>query len=266
VTVPRPALATILALGLVAAPLAAVAQQPAKVYRIGFLSSARASLGLEGLRQGFRDLGYVEGVHFTLETRYADLKLERLADLAEELVRLHVDVIVTASTPAAQAAQRATRTIPIVMTTGGDPVGSGLVASLARPGANVTGLTHLAGPEMQQKLLELLKEIAPPVSRIAVVTNSTIPPEERSLEAMQGPARRLGLTLVATEVRSPDSFAGALEAALRDRANALIAFESPLNTAHRQQIIDFAARHRLPTRSGSVRSSRRAVSSPTVRT
>ena len=145
-------------LGLLAAPLAAEAQRPGSVYRIGYLSSESASppTGLELFRQGVRELGYVDGRNVLIEARFAEHKLDRLPELAAELVRLRMDVIVTFSTPAARAAKQATHTIPIVMSSGGDPVGSGLVASLARPGGNVTGLTHLAGPEMWAKVLEFL--------------------------------------------------------------------------------------------------------------
>jgi ABC-type uncharacterized transport system substrate-binding protein len=239
-----------LTLALLAEPLTAGAQPVGKVWRIGFLSSSPPPTGLERLSQGLRDLGYVEGRNITIEPRFAALSLDRLPALAAELVRLDVDVLVTASTPAALAAKHATSSIPIVMTGGGDPVGSGLVASLARPGGNVTGLTHLAGPEMQQKVLELLKEIAPKVSRVAIVTNSTIPPEALGLEAMRTPARALGLTLLPTEVRGSGDFDHAFTAMLRNRVDAVFAFESPLNVEHRRRIVEFAAQNRLPTAFG----------------
>jgi len=156
-------------------------------------------------------------------------------------------VIVTASTPAAQAATHATHAIPIVMATGGDPVGAGLIASLSRPGGNVTGMTHLAGPEMQQKLLELLKEIAPRVARLGIITNRTITPEISSLKAMEAPARALGLTLVTVDVRHPDQFDAAFVSIIRDRIDALLAFESPMNRANCRRIVDFATQHRMPT-------------------
>jgi len=242
----RIGLATVLAFSLLA-PLPLKAQPAGQLARIGFLSSAVSPTGLEPLRQGLSSLGYVEGRNVVLETRFASLELQRLPQLAAELVQLHVDIIVTASTPAAQAAKKATTTIPVVMSTGGDPVGAGLVASLARPGGNVTGLTHLAGPEMQQKLLEILKETAPRSQRLGVITNQTIPPEANSLAAMQGPARTLGLTLIALEVRQPDQFVPAFATIARDRIDSLLAFESPMNVAHRQQIVAFAAERRIPT-------------------
>ncbi len=236
-----------LAGGLLAAPLAAGAQHAGKTWRIGFLSSSVSPTGLKFLREGFSDLGYAEGRNMVIETRSADLKLERLPDLAVELVRLRVDVIMTSSTPAAQAAKAATATIPIVMVTGGDPVGSGLVASLARPGGNVTGLTHLAGPEMQVKLLELLREVAPKTARLGILTNQSIAPEAHGLALMRAPARALGLTLVTMDVRTPDEFDPAFAAMIRDYVDALFAFESPMNVQNRQRITDFASRRRLPT-------------------
>jgi len=243
----RLAFISTLAGGLLAAPLAAEGQQTGRAVRIGFLSSALSPTGLEPFRQGLGERGYREGRNVAIEARFAGLALEQLPGLAAELVQLHVDVIVTASTPAAQAAKNATKSIPIVMTTGGDPIGAGLINSLAKPGGNVTGLTHLAGPEMQQKLLELLKEVAPASARLSVITNQAIPPEASGLTAMQGPAQALGLKLVPIEVRRPDQFEAAFRTIVRDRADSLFAFESPMNVAHRKEIGEFAAQHRLPT-------------------
>ena len=236
-----------LASSLLAAPFAAEGQLAGRVWRIGFLSSSVSPGGLEPLRQGLRKLGYVEGRNITVETRFAALRLDRLAELAAELVHLRVDVIITASTPAAQAAKAATKTIPVVMATGGDPVGAGLVASLARPGGNVTGLTHLAGPEMQQKLLELLREAAPRTARLGVLTNQNIAPEVHGLELMRASARVLELTLVTIDVRDPDGFEPAFAAMIRDRVDALFAFESPMNVQYRQRIVDVASQRRLPS-------------------
>ena len=237
-------------LGTVAGGLLALrsteAQQGGKTWRIGVLLSSVSPTGLKSLRQGLGDLGYAEGRNLMIETRSADLKLDRLPELAIELVRLRVDVIVTSSTPAAQAAKAATTTIPIVMATGGDPIGAGLVASLARPGGNVTGLTHLAGPEMQVKLLELLREVAPGAARLGVLTNQSISPEAHGLDLMQAP-RTLGLTLITMDVRDPDGFDPAFSAMLRDHVDALFAFESPMNVQYRKRITDFASRRRLPT-------------------
>jgi len=237
---------------LLAAPLAAEAQQAGKVYRIGYLSSASASPpnGLEPFRQGLREIGYVEGRNVLIVPRFAELKLDRLPELAAELVRLQVDVIVTFTTPAAIAAKQATPTIPIVMSSGGDPVGSGLVASFARPGGNVTGLTHLAGPEMWEKVLEFLKEIAPKVSRVAVLRNSTIQPEARGVELLRESARKLGLSLLPVEFRAADELARAFDTRIRDHVDAFVASESPLNVEHRRSIVEYAIQKRLPTAFG----------------
>jgi putative ABC transport system substrate-binding protein len=239
-----------LSLSLFLVPLAAEGQQPAgKVYRIGYLSSESATPpnGLEPLRQAVRELGYVEGRNVLIEARFAEHKLDRLPEMAAELVRAHMDVIVTFSTPAAKAAQHTTPTIPIVMSSGGDPVGSGLVASLARPGGNVTGLTHLAGPEMWVKVLEFLKEFAPKVSRVGVPRNSTISVESRAVDMLREPARMRGLTLLPIECRAADEFARAFDTMIRDHVDAVVASESPLNVEHRRTIADYAIEKRLPT-------------------
>jgi putative tryptophan/tyrosine transport system substrate-binding protein len=242
-----------LAGGLLSAPLAAEAQPAGKVYRIGYLSSASASppTDLEPFRRGLRELGYVEGRNVLIEARFAEHKLDRLLELATELVWLKVDVIVTFSTPAAKAANQTTKTIPIVMSSGGDPVGSGLVASLAHPGGNVTGLTHLAGPEMWEKVLEFLKEIAPKVSRVGVLMNSTIPLEARGFEVLRERARGRGLNLLPAECRAADEFPRAFDTMIRDNAaDAVVASESPLNVEHRRSIAEYAIQRRLPTAFG----------------
>ncbi len=236
---------------LLTAPLGAAAQQAEKVYRIGFLTSARA-IAPQPLLEGLRELGYVEGRNIVIEARGANLKLERLPDLAVELVRLRVDVIVTQTTPAAQAAKQATSTIPIVMATAGDAVGSGLVASLARPGGNITGLTFL-GTELSVKILELLKNAAPNASRVAVITNQSISPEIDALKAIRQAAPTLGIDIQTVDARTPDDLQPALAAIIRARANAFMAFESALISApaSRKLLLDFAAQHRLPTAFGS---------------
>src|SRR5712691_7442862 len=236
---------------LLGTPLAAEGQQAEKVYRIGFLGSARA-IAPQPLVDGLRELGYIEGRNIVIEARGADLKLERLPDLAVELVRLRVDVIVTQTTPAAQAAKQATSTIPIVMATAGDAVGSGLVPSLARPGGNITGLTFL-GTELTVKILELLKNAAPNVSRVAVITNQSIPPEIDSIKAIRQAAPTLGIDIQTVEARTPDDLPPALAEITRARANAFMALESALITApaSRKLLLDFAAQHRLPTAFGS---------------
>jgi ABC-type uncharacterized transport system substrate-binding protein len=249
----RIGLAVILAAVLMVVPLAAEGQQSAgTVYRIGYLSSESATPpnGLEPLRQALRELGYVEGRNVFIEARFAEHKLDRLPEMAAELVRAHKDVIVTFSTPAAKAAQHATLTIPIVMSSGGDPVGSGLVASLARPGGNVTGLTHLAGPEMWVKVLEFLREIAPKISRVGVLRNSSIPPEVRGFEILQEPARKFGLSLLSVEFRAADELPRAFETMIRENVDAFVASESPLNLDHRRSIAEYAIQKRLPTAFG----------------
>ncbi|MBI3058101.1 MAG: ABC transporter substrate-binding protein, partial [Deltaproteobacteria bacterium] len=198
-------------------------QQPMKVRRIGYLTSA-SGLGRreEALRQGLRELGYVEGQNIAIEYRFAEGMLDRLTDRAAELVRLKVEVIVTPSTLDALAAQRATRTIPIVMAASGDAVGTGLVASLARPGGNVTGLTALSR-ELSGKRLELLREAVPGLSRVAVLWNAANPDKARDLEETQVAARALGLQLQSLEVRGPNDFESAFQVATKKRAGALLA-------------------------------------------
>jgi putative ABC transport system substrate-binding protein len=233
---------------LLALVLPTQAQQPKKVPRIGILwiySPDIASSFAEAFRQGLRGLGYVEGQNIALEERWAEGRFDRLPSLAAELVRLNVDIIVTASTPAAQAGQQATRSIPIVMTNVSDPVESGLVSSLARPGGNVTGLS-LMHPDLSGKRLELLKEIIPKVSRVAVLSNSSnpiIPPLLRETEAA---ARALGVQLQVVEVRGPTEFDSAFSAMTRDRAGALVVLPDGIFQNERRRIAALAAKSRLP--------------------
>ena len=241
-----------LALGLLASPLVADAQQAGKVARIGVLaqgSSTDAPHIGEAFRQGLRDLGYVEGQNIVIEYRWAEGRAERLPDLAVELVNLKVDVIVAGGTPAPLAAKHATRTIPIVMGGAGDPVGTGLVASLARPGGNVTGLSTLT-PELGRKRLQLLKEVVPGVSRVAVLWNAANPYAVLNMRETEAAARTLGVQVQSLEVRGPDDFESALPAAIRGRAGALIVVDDPLTLTYRVRIVDFAARNRLPAMYG----------------
>lgn len=194
-----------LALQILAAPLIAEAQSPAKVARIGRLSPTSPSSDpriSEAFRQGLSDLGWVEGQNIAMEYRYAKGKLNRLPELAADLVRLKVDVILAGSTPAALAARNATATIPIVMVITGDPVAMGLIASLARPGGNLTGVTAL-GQELSGKRLELLKEALPGVTRVAVLLNPANPDSGLSVKGVEGAARALGVQLRVLEVRDP---------------------------------------------------------------
>jgi putative tryptophan/tyrosine transport system substrate-binding protein len=191
----------------------------------------------------------VEGKNVVFERRYAENRLERLPELAADLVRLKVDVIVAGGTLAPLAAKRATSTIPIVMTAPGDPVGSGLVASLARPGGNVTGVS-LMGPDLGGKRLELLKELLPGLTRVAVLWNAATPNSAVVLKEVQEAGRRLGIEVQSLEVRGPDDFDGTFEAATKQRLDAMITAEDPLTLSYRKRIADFATGQHLPSISG----------------
>jgi putative ABC transport system substrate-binding protein len=225
----------------------AEAQQPKKVPRIGFLSAAPSidPAFLEGLRS----LGYVEGKSIVVEFRSAQGKLDRLPDLAAELVSLKVDIIVTQGTPSAQAAKKVTTTIPIVMATSGDPVGVGLVASLARPGGNVTGLS-LLNDAVVPKQLELLKEAFPAISRVAWMANPAIVPEMMRLKELQSLGPSLNVTIEIAEVHVPEDFENAFAAAVRARAHAAMVPPNSSYIPHRHQIVALAAKHRLPVAYG----------------
>jgi putative tryptophan/tyrosine transport system substrate-binding protein len=232
--------------GLVIAHSAAEAQPAAKVYRIGILLGATAETVaplVRALTEGLRDLGYVEGRNIVFERRYADGRVERLPDLAAELVRLRVDVIVTGSNVHVAAAQRATAAIPIVMVAAGDPVGAGFIASLARPGGNITGLSADASREIQAKNLALLKEIVPRLSRVGVVGQVQSPGGVAALEAA---AQQLNVALEVVNIRSPDDFESAFAAMVGKRVGAVIVGAGPLTYMRRQQIADLALKHRLP--------------------
>jgi putative ABC transport system substrate-binding protein len=240
-----------LALAVVTAPLAADAQPAAKVYRIGLLggsppTSPEAAHVWEGFFQGLRELGYVEGQNILIEGRFYGDQTERLSALAAELVQLNVDVIVAGSTPAPEAAQRATSTIPIVMANHADPVRSGLVASLARPVRNVTGLSLLA-PELVGKQLQLLKEAVPGISRVAVLSQPTIPTHALLLREAEVAARSLKVQLQVLEARAPSDFASAFSAMTKDRAGGLIVLAGgAMFFNHRTRIVELAAQSRLP--------------------
>ena len=241
-------LAAAFILGLFAPPLSAEAQRVGKVYRIGIL--ANVSGGIWGpFIEGLRDLGYVEGQNITIERRSSEGKYERLSGLAAELVRLKVDVIVAPANENVVAAKQATRTIPIVMAGSGDPVGSGLVASLARPGGNVTGLS-ISAPGLAGKQLQLLKEIVPTVSKVAVHSNPTNRAVHSLLEEAKIAAQSLGVQLQILEARGPDEFQGAFAAMARERAGALLVFSDGMLLLHRTRIADFAAKGRLPAMYG----------------
>jgi len=241
-----------LAGGLLAAPLSAQAQQAAKVPRIGYLAgSLAASRHLhqqEAFLQGLRDLGYVEGRNIVIEYRDAEGKYDRLPALGAELVALKVDVIVVGSTPAALAAKQATRTIPIVLAFVADPVGSGLVTSLARPGGNVTGLSFLA-PELVGKRLELLTLAVPGVSRIAVLRHPSDYGERTEREMLREAevaARALGVRLQVVEARGPEDFDRAFSDMTRARADAVTVQSTNIFLIERRRLVDLAAKNRLP--------------------
>ncbi len=236
-----------LALGLVLIPLPTGAQQASKVPRIGFVrAEAPHNPFVEAFRQGLRDLGYVEGKNITIEYRWAEGRLELLPRLAADLVRLKVDVIVTGGDELILAVRKATTTIPIVMAVSADAVETGLVASLARPGGNLTGLTNLAA-ELAGKRLELLKEVAPKASRVAVVWNATHSGKRLEMQETQRAARALGVTLQSVEVRGPNDFERAFSAITKGRADALTTLADPLTRAHARPITAFAARRRMPS-------------------
>jgi putative ABC transport system substrate-binding protein len=226
----------------------AEAQQVTKVSRIGFLSALSASsmaARIEAFRQGLRELGYVEGKNIVIEWRWAEGKFDRLPDLAAELVRLKVDVIVSGGPVATRPAKEATVTIPIVMAFDNDPVGNGFAASLARPGGNITGLSALS-PEISGKQLEILKEIVPKLSRVAVLGNSTEPGNTQSLKETELAARAFKVQLQYLDVLSPQDIEAAFRAVSKGQADAVLVAQSPVPLAHRKQLAELAVKNRLP--------------------
>jgi ABC-type uncharacterized transport system substrate-binding protein len=224
------------------------AQQPKKIPRIGFLgasSPSAISARLEAFRQGLRELGYVEGKNIVIEYRYAEGKLDRLSALAVELVRLGVDVIVLAGPASIRPAKEATSTIPIVMANDADPVGSGVVASLARPGGNITGLSNLA-PEISGKRLELLKEIVPRLSRLAILGTSTTSGTAQVLKEMEPAAGVFKVQLQYLDVLSPKDIETVFREARKGRADAVLVLQGGVFNSQRKQIVDLAVRSRLP--------------------
>ena len=247
------ALSSVIAVILLAVAVTVEAQQPKKVLRIGYLSPGSASGisdRIEAFRQGLRDLGYVVGENIIIEWRSGQGKRERWDELAAELVRLKVDVIVTGGQSMTQAAKKATSTIPIVMAQDSDPVGNGFVASLARPGGNVTGLSNLR-PELSGKRLELLKEIVPEVSRVAVLANSNEPGNARIVKEIELPAEASGVQLQVLDVVSSKDIEIAFRAATKAHADALLVVDSAILTDHRREIANLALKSRLPAIYGS---------------
>ena len=224
------------------------AQRPKSVSTIGYLSvlsPSSDSTRIEAFRQGLRELGYVEGQSFAIESRYAEGKLKRLADLAGDLVRLKVDVIIVGGSTATRAAKNVTKLIPIVMAHGSDPVELGFVASLARPGGNITGLTHLA-PELGGKRLELLKDIVAQLSRVAVLTDPGTGGHGPQIKELEVAAPALGLQLRPMEVRASNELESAFSSMIAWRAGAFIGLQQPTLDRLRERIVDIAAKNRLP--------------------
>ena len=237
-----------LILSLLAAPLAAEAQPAGKIPRVGVLVLGLPDRGLDPFRQGLQDLGYVEGKNIAIAYRSVEGKAERLPELAAELVGLKVDMIVAYAFLAARAAKQATQTIPIVMVdVGRDPVEAGLVESLARPGGNVTGLTNM-GVQLHGKRLELLKEVVPLGSRVAVLVDGATPGQRLlNMQEAEPAARALGLTVQAWEVQGTEDFERVFAAMTEERPNALYVAGGPLMIANRKRIADFAFQRRLPS-------------------
>jgi putative ABC transport system substrate-binding protein len=234
---------------LLAAPRAAEGQQAKKVYRIGYLSGGSSTAPqhlIEAFRQGLSELGWVERRNIVIDYRFAEGRLDRLPDLAAELVQLKVDVIVAAPTPPAVAAKNATGAIPIVMISANDPVGQGLIASLARPGGNVTGSSYSVSQEIYGKQLGLLTELVPKVRRVAVLSNPAAPSLVPAIGAVKIAARSLGVQLQFLEARGPNEFDGAFAAMAKEHAGALLVLTDPVFSLHRTRLADLAAKSRLP--------------------
>jgi putative ABC transport system substrate-binding protein len=238
----------IITLGILLGSLAAQAQQTGNVYRIGFLGNSTAALeaNLVGpFREGLRDLGYVEGRNVLIEYRWAEGKYDRFPALIGELLALKVAVIVTAGTPATLAVKKATTSVPLVMTAVGDPVGTGIVPSLSHPGGNITGLTAIS-TEMDAKRLELLREVVPSVSYIALLWNAASPLQVLAEKQVQAAAQVLRMRVLSLGVKTEEEIKSALAVMARERPDALLVLADRLLLHHRALIMDFATRHRLP--------------------
>ena len=236
--------------GLLAAPLAAGAQQPGKVYRIGLLDYSAPDPARQewwkAFRQQMRQLGYVEGQNVRFEPRWAQSDYDQLQKLAAELVGLKMDLIVTGGTNAGIAAKRATSTIPIVMASGGDPVASGVAASLSQPGGNLTGMTSI-NRELAGKRLELLRNVAPRASRIAILWDERNEGNRLGVNDTEAVAKTLGLTIHSVPMRSPEALEAAFATVARGRADALIIFTISSLFPYRRRVAELAVKHRLPT-------------------
>jgi putative ABC transport system substrate-binding protein len=248
--VDRRAFITIVGGSILAAPRVAQGQQAGKIYRIGYLSGGSSTAAphlVEALRQGLRELGWIEGQNIIIEYRRAEGRSERLPDLAAELVRFKVDTIVAPAIQDAAAAKNATGTIPIVMVVVTDPVGTGLIASLARPGGNITGLSFSVGVETYGKALGLLKETVPKIRRVAILWNPANPSQSLAIREVKGAARSMGVQLQLLESRGPSEFDGAFAVMAKERRpEALLVVSDTLFILHRTRLAELAARHRLP--------------------
>src|SRR5262245_49057022 len=242
--------ATAAALVLIAAPLNVDAQTAAKVHRIGFLSPGSSTAPLattDAFRHAMRDLGWIEGQNVSIDFRFAEYRYDRLPDLATELVRLPVEVIVAPATPAALAARKASDTVPIVMIGVGDPVGTGLAASLARPGGNVTGLTFSgAAMDLYAKQLELLTQAVPKARRVAILSNPANPVHDVMKKEIKTAGRSLGVQLQFVDVRGPAEFDAAFSAIAKERAGALLVVADSMFLLHRARLAELVAKYRLP--------------------
>lgn len=230
---------------LVIRPLHLYAQQSAKIWRIGFVAH-RYEKFYDPLFSGLRELGYVEGQNLIVERRYAEGHAERFKDIAQELVKLNVDAIIVVTTPAGMAARNETKTIPIIHPAAIDPVGTGLIASLAHPGGNVTGLAVL-NAETSAKRVELLQEVLPGISRGAVLWNSANPANSLAFRETESAGQKLGVKLVSQEVRSPTDFENAFAAMAEQHPDVLLVVQDALTLEYRKEIIDFTLRNKLPS-------------------
>jgi len=229
-------------------PGALLRAQPSKVWRIGFLgapSAAGYAGNIAAFRRGLRELGYIEGKNVAIEERWADGKYERLPELARELIQLKVDLIVTTTTPAARAAQQSTTTLPILAVNVADPIGSGLVTSLSRPGGNITGLANFVGDTIE-KQFELLAAVVPKLSRIGVLSNPANQSMQGLIQSIHKRAQKIGVRVILVEARKPEEIEPAFSAVAQQRADALIVLAEPLFFLHRWQVVDLASKTRLP--------------------
>ena len=236
-------------------PLAARAQQPVRMRRIGMLLPNTPAIvsrnpRIKAFLQGLGELNWIEGQNVAIEWRFAEGQFQRLAALATDLVTIKVDVIVTAAAPAARAAKEATSTIPVVILDPGDPVGTGLVRSLARPGGNITGVTSIA-PDLAAKRLALLKETVPGVTRVVVLFNAAIPPAEIAITELQVAAQTLGLHIQSVAVQGPMGFEKAFATITNERANGLVVLPDPLTFSHQEPITNFALANKIPALFGA---------------